>query len=783
MPYIVLILNIFCILAYLLRVISLFRLFNFITKIVVAYRNYVLNRYLFRIMKKSNLFVGLFFSLFLLSGTLQAADKDKDMDRFTSDLMKRMTLEEKVGQLSQCSGGFATGPNNSRISRTEDVRKGLLGSMLNISGAADTRKYQEAAMESRLQIPLIFGLDVVHGFRTGFPLPLAEAASFDLNAIEISARCAAREAAAAGLHWTFAPMVDVSWDARWGRVMEGAGEDPYYGAKVAATRVHGFQGDDLSDEATILACIKHFGGYGAPIAGKDYNNVDMSMGHFANFYMPPYKAGAEAGAATFMSAFNDFNNIPCSGNSFLLRHLLKNQWGFDGFVVSDWSSVSEMITHRYAADEKDAAYKAITAGLDMEMVSECYAKNLVSLVKEGKVSMKLINDAVRRILEQKYKLGLFEDPFRYCDEKREREVIGSPQSRKEACYVAERSIVLLKNQQHILPLSPNVKKIALVGALSKSQRDMCGSWSCADESKVVTLYEALQNRGVEIDYNDGYDMKQNKIVNLPQTLASAKQSDVVIVAIGETYDESGEMRSKGDISVPAEQQQLVAELVKTGKPVVVLLMCGRPLIFNQVRQDASAILCTWWLGSEAGNAICNVLWGDYNPSGKLPMTFPLHNGQIPINYQYKSTGRPETNGEWGTRYIDIPTAPAYPFGYGLSYTTFDYSDLRLSSGDGGKVRARVSVDVKNTGEYVGEEVVQLYVCDEVASVTRPIKELRGFEKISLKPGETRTVTFDITDEQLGFYDNQMKYRVEKGDFTLMIGTNSQELQSVKYTLK
>lgn len=709
--------------------------------------------------------------------------ENKEMDRFVSELMGKMTIEEKIGQLCQCSGGFATGPNNTRIDRTEDISKGLLGSMLNVSGVANTRKYQEAAMKSRLQIPLIFGLDVIHGFRTGFPLPLAEAASFDLEAIERSARCSAREAAAAGLHWTFAPMVDIGWDARWGRVMEGAGEDPYYGAKVAKARVHGLQGDDLSDESTIMACIKHFAGYGAPIAGKDYNSVDMSMGHFANFYMSPYKAGAEAGAATFMSAFNDFNNEPCTGSEFLLRDLLKNKWGFDGFVVSDWGSVGEMINHRYAADEKEAAIKGITAGLDMEMVSECYSKNLKSLVEEGKVDEKLVDDAVRRILEQKYKLGLFEDPFKYCNEEREKTVIGSKQSRDDACYVAERSIVLLKNEKNILPLSKDVKRISLVGALAKSQKDMCGAWSCADVSKVVTLYDAMCERGYNVDYVEGYSLENNKIVDLNRTLSSARNSDVVIVAMGERAWQSGEMRSKGDISIAEEQQKLVSELVKTGKPVVVLMMCGRPVIFNEVRKDAPAILCTWWLSSEAGNAICNVLWGDYNPSGKLPMTFPQHNGQIPLNYQYKSTGRPTANGGWCAKYIDIPTEPAYPFGYGLSYTTFEYSDLKVNDLEHGDVYANISVNVKNTGKYKGEEVVQLYVRDEVASITRPIKELKGFEKISLEPGETKTVTFDITDEQLGFYNNNMDYVVEKGDFTFMVGTNSKDVQSIKYTLK
>lgn len=721
-------------------------------------------------------------AIFAMGSMAQNQKDEAQMNRFISGLMKKMTLEEKVGQLSQCSGGFATGPDNTRISRTEDISKGLIGSLLNVSGAANTRKYQEAAMKSRLQIPLLFGLDVIHGYRTGFPLPLAEAASFDLDAIERGSRCAAKEAAAAGLHWTFAPMVDISWDARWGRVMEGAGEDPYYGSLVAKARVHGLQGDDLSKENTILSCIKHFAGYGAAIAGKDYNSVDMSMGQFANFYMPPYKAGAEAGAATFMSAFNDFNNEPSTGSTFLLRELLKNQWGFKGFVVSDWGSVGEMMNHRYAKDEKEAAYKGINAGLDMEMVSECYSKNLVSLVKEGKVSIKLVDDAVRRILEQKYKLGLFDDPFRYCDEERERTVIGSQESRKEACYVSERSIVLLKNENSVLPLSSSIKKVALIGALSKSQKDMCGAWSCAEVGKVVTLYEAMEKRGVDISYNDGYDLKTNKIVNLDQTLAAARQSDVVIVAMGEQAWESGEMRSKGDISIAAEQQRLVSELVKTGKPVVVLMMCGRPVIFNEVRRDAPAILCTWWLGSEAGNAICNVLWGDYNPSGKLPMTFPQHNGQIPLYYQYKSTGRPTALGGWCAKYIDIPTEPAYPFGYGLSYTTFNYSDVKLLPGDGKGTYTRVAVTVTNTGKCEGEEVVQLYVRDEVASITRPIKELKGFEKIKLNPGESKTVTFDVKDEQLGFYNNQMKFIVEKGDFTLMVGGNSRDLQEIKYIL-
>ncbi|WP_303011800.1 beta-glucosidase BglX [uncultured Bacteroides sp.] len=700
---------------------------------------------------------------------------------FISNLMKKMTLDEKIGQLYQCSGGGdITGPNKEKIPRIEQISQGYLGSMLNIQGIEEIRKFQKAAMKSRLGIPLIFGLDVLHGYHTGFPIPLAEAASFDLKTIEEASHCSATEAASEGINWTFAPMVDISWDARWGRVMEGAGEDPFYGALVAQARVRGLQGDDLSATNTIMACVKHFAAYGAPIAGKEYNNVDMSISHFANFYMPPYKAAVEAGAATVMAAFNDFNNIPSSCNNFLLRKLLKEQWRFKGFVVSDMNSVREIINHRYAENEKDAAAKAINAGMDMEMVSTCYLKYLKELIKEKKVKESTLDDAVRRILEKKYELGLFDDPYKYCNPERARQTLNSPSIRDAARRMAERSIVLLKNERNLLPLSEETRKIALIGALAKSKNDMRGGWSGADENKVVTIYEAMKNRGCTINYCDGYDLERNQIVNLEQTLLAARQSDVVIVAMGERAGETGELSSKGDISIPAEQQKLVSELIKTGKPVIVLMMCGRPVIFNEVRREAPAILCTWWLGSEAGNAICNVLWGDYNPSGKLPMTFPQHNGQVPLYYQYKSTGRPTALGGWCSKYKDIPTEPAYPFGYGLSYSTFTYSNPELLPGNNKEIHARVNVTVTNTGKYTGEEVVQLYVRDEVASITRPIKELKGFEKITLKAGESKTVTFNIKDQQLGFYDNKMNFIVEKGDFTFMIGGNSEELKEITY---
>lgn len=723
----------------------------------------------------------LFLLLSIASLNAQNSKDLKNRNKFVSNLMKKMTLDEKIGQLYQCSGGGdITGPNKEKIPRIEQISQGSLGSMLNIQGIDEIRKFQEAAIKSRLKIPLVFGLDVLHGYRTGFPIPLAEAASFDLKAIEEASRCSATEAASEGINWTFAPMVDISWDARWGRVMEGAGEDPFYGALVAKARVCGLQGNDLSATNTIMACVKHFAAYGAPVAGKEYNSVDMSLGHFANFYMPPYKAAVEAGAATVMGAFNDFNNIPSSCNEFLLRKLLKEQWGFKGFVVSDMNSVREIINHRYAEDEKDAAAKAINAGMDMEMVSTCYLKYLKELIKEGKVKESTLDDAVRRILEKKYELGLFDDPYKYCDPGRARQVINSAPIRKASRHIAERSIVLLKNEGGLLPLSKETKKIALIGALAKSPSEMRGGWSGADESKVVTIYEAMKNRGCIINYADGYNLESNQIVNLEQVLTAARQSDAVIMAIGERAGETGELSSKGDISIPAEQQRLVTELIKTGKPVVVLMMCGRPVIFNKVRQNASAILCTWWLGSEAGNAICNALWGDYNPSGKLPMTFPQHNGQIPLYYQYKSTGRPTALGGWCSKYKDIPTEPAYPFGYGLSYTTFTYSDIKLLPGNNKDIHIRVAVTVTNTGKCTGEEVVQLYIRDEVASITRPIKELKGFEKIELKAGESKTVTFDIKDQQLGFYDNEMKFIVEKGDFTFMIGGNSKELKEISY---
>lgn len=719
-------------------------------------------------------------------GVTTASPQNSPKDKFVSKLLKQMTLDEKIGQLAQCTyrGNF-TGPDGGNLPKEEYVKQGKIGSMLNVIGIKDIRRYQELALQSRLRIPLIFGLDVIHGYRTGFPLPLAEAASFDLEMIKEAARYNALESAADGLNWVFAPMVDISWDARWGRVMEGAGEDPYYGSRVAEARIRGLQGSNLADTATVMACVKHFAGYGAPIAGKEYNSVDMSLGQFANFYMPPYQAAIQAGAATVMSAFNDFNNIPCTANDFLLNQLLRKKWGFKGFVVSDYNSVEELVNHRYASDKKDAAAKALNAGLDMEMVSTCYLTYLKELIQEGKVKESVLDNAVRRILEKKYELGLFEDPFRYCNPARSARVLNSPEVRNASLRMAERSIVLLENKGSVLPLAPQIKSVALIGGLTKSQWDMAGAWAAmTDRNKIVTLHDALQQKGLAVNYADGYDLKTNRMSGLQEAIQAANASDIIIVAIGEKANQSGEKTSKVNISLPEEQQMLVAELKKTGKPVIVLVMCGRPVIFNEAREHADAVLCTWWLGSEAGNAIYNVLWGKYNPSAKLPMTFPAHVGQIPIHYQQKSTGRPTSLKQaYTASYIDSSTEPAYYFGHGLSYTTFGYSNLNVKPGKTLGIHALVSVKVTNQGPYTGEEVVQLYVQDKTASVTRPIKELKGIRKIKLEAGESQTVTFSINDEALGFYDNDMNYKVEPGDFIFMVGGSSNNLQQITFTLQ
>lgn len=731
--------------------------------------------------------------LFLVSCGGNISDKvstlsipDKYEQRVDS-VLKLMTLDEKIGQLNQYTGNWqATGPVVEDPTKIEQIKAGKVGSMLNIKSVKHTRELQEYAMQSRLRIPLMFGLDVVHGLRTIYPIPLGEAASFDLDLMKRTAAGAAKEASAQGVHWTFAPMIDISRDARWGRVMEGAGEDTWYGCKVAQARVNGFQGDDLSDPHTIMACAKHFAAYGACIAGKDYNTVDISEQTLHEVYLPPFKAAVDAGVASFMNSFNDINGIPATGNTYIQRDLLKGSWNFNGLTVSDWGSIREMIPHGYVSDLKGAAEKAILAGCDIDMESRAYHIHLKKLVEEGTVSEDYIDDAVRRILFKKFELGLFDNPFLYCDETREKEVVLSEELKNLSREAGAKSIVLLKNDQGSLPLN-NPKKIAVIGSLAKSQKDMLGFWAnegIVDE--VVTVYEGLKNKYPESDvvYADGYDLATNEL-HLMDACNAAMQSDVVIVAVGERFENSGEAKSRADINIHPNHQLLVKELKKTGKNVVVLLMGGRPMIFNEMTPHADAILLTWWLGTEAGNAIADVLAGDYNPSGKLPMTFPVHVGQIPIYYNYKNTGRPE-NKEIGysCRYQDIDFEPAYPFGYGLSYTDFLISEpVVKDSVFSLKTPLEDCVKVKNTGKYAGKETVQLYIRDLVASLTRPVKELRGFQQVELQPGEEKEISFMLTEKELGFESACKGWTVEPGLFDVMVGNSALNVKKTRVELK
>lgn len=731
--------------------------------------------------------------LFLVSCGGNISDKvstlsipDKYEQRVDS-VLKLMTLDEKIGQLNQYTGNWqATGPVVEDPTKIEQIKAGKVGSMLNIKSVKHTRELQEYAMQSRLRIPLMFGLDVVHGLRTIYPIPLGEAASFDLDLMKRTAAGAAKEASAQGVHWTFAPMIDISRDARWGRVMEGAGEDTWYGCKVAQARVNGFQGDDLSDPHTIMACAKHFAAYGACIAGKDYNTVDISEQTLHEVYLPPFKAAVDAGVASFMNSFNDINGIPATGNTYIQRDLLKGSWNFNGLTVSDWGSIREMIPHGYVSDLKGAAEKAILAGCDIDMESRAYHIHLKKLVEEGTVSEDYIDDAVRRILFKKFELGLFDNPFLYCDETREKEVVLSEELKNLSREAGAKSIVLLKNDQGSLPLN-NPKKIAVIGSLAKSQKDMLGFWAnegIVDE--VVTVYEGLKNKYPESDvvYADGYDLATNEL-HLMDARNAAMQSDVVIVAVGERFENSGKAKSRADINIHPNHQLLVKELKKTGKNVVVLLMGGRPMIFNEMTPHADAILLTWWLGTEAGNAIADVLAGDYNPSGKLPMTFPAHVGQIPIYYNYKNTGRPE-NKEIGysCRYQDIDFEPAYPFGYGLSYTDFLISEpVVKDSVFSLKTPLEVCVKVKNTGKYAGKETVQLYIRDLVASLTRPVKELRGFQQVELQLGEEKEISFMLTEKELGFESACKGWTVEPGLFDVMVGNSALNVKKTRVELK
>ena len=718
-----------------------------------------------------------------------AAAQQETIDQKVNALLKKMTIEEKIGQLNQYTGdNAATGPITINSNKQAEIKAGLIGSMLNVVGTKYTRQYQELAMQSRLKIPLLFGQDVIHGYKTTFPLPLAEAASWDLQAIELAARVAAIEASASGIHWTFAPMVDIGRDPRWGRVMEGAGEDTYLGSKIAYARVKGFQGNKLGDLNSVMACVKHFAAYGAAVGGRDYNSVDMSERMLWETYLPPFKAALDAGAATFMNSFNDINGIPATGNAYLQRDILKGKWNFQGFVVSDWGSIGEMVAHGYSKDLKAAALSAITAGSDMDMESNAYRYNLAELVKEGKVSVALIDDAVKRILRKKYELGLFDDPYKYSDDKRAEKALNNPEHRKAALEVAQKSIVLLKNDNQTLPISKNVKTIAFIGPMVKEYKENMGFWSVelpeVDYSKwIVSQWDGLQNKvgkNTKLLYAKGCEVEGDNKAGFAEAVATAKQADVVVLSIGEKRDMSGEAKSRSNLHLPGVQEDLVKAIQATGKPVVVLINAGRPLVFNWTADNVPAIVYTWWLGTEAGNAIADVLFGDYNPSGKLPMTFPREVGQIPIYYNHYSTGRPaknESETNYVSAYIDLKNSPKYPFGYGLSYTKFNYTNLKLSST---KIKSnetiKVSFQLSNVGKVTGEEVVQLYLKDKFGSVVRPVLELKDFQKIKLNAGESKTIEFTIDKEKLSFYNSKLEWVAEPGDFEVMIGASSADIK-------
>ena len=746
-------------------------------------------------MKKSYaMYKNYFFSIIaviLLSGCAISGKSDKEaiLDNKVDSVLRLMTLDEKIGQMVLYSSDWdVTGPSLKK-GYLDDIRKGNCGNIFNAHTAAYTRKLQKIAVEeTRLGIPLLFGYDVIHGHKTIFPISLGESASWDLAAIEKSARVSATEAAASGINWTFAPMCDISVDPRWGRVSEGAGEDPYLGSKIAAARVHGFQGDDLGDTLTILACVKHFAAYGAPLAGRDYNTVDMSERVFLDTYLPPYKAAIDAGAMSVMSSFNELFGVPASGSKYLLTDILRTKLGFKGFVVTDYTSINEMVNHGIVANEADAGLLAIKAGVDMDMQGEVYFKYLKKQVKEGLVPEKLINDAVKRILRVKFMLGLFKNPYLYCNEAREKREIYAPAHLDAALDVAKKSMVLLKNDNNTLPLKKG-EKIVVIGELANSTRDLLGSWKAAGDWNFMksTLDELKAYNGESnVTYSEGCKVIGDDRSGFSAALAAARKGDKIVMVIGESCDWSGEATSRTNINVPGVQTELLEKLKALNKPVVVVLMNGRPLDLSKESTLASSILEVWFPGTMGGKAITQVLYGEYNPSGKLTMTFPRNVGQVPIFYYEKNTGRPIylANPKYKSRYIDCPNDPLYPFGFGLSYTTFAYSDIKLSTTElTGKGELKATVHVTNTGNVAGEEVVQCYVRDLVGSVTRPVKELKGFEKIMLKTGESKNVTFTITPDMLAFHRLDMTYGTEPGNFKLFIGGNSRDVKETGFSLK
>lgn len=713
-----------------------------------------------------------------VKNTLTDAEKET---RFVRDLMKKMTLTEKIGQLSQYVGGeLLTGPKSGAVSDSLFVR-GMVGSILNVGGVDNLRKLQQKNMESsRLKIPILFAFDVIHGYKTIFPTPLAESCSWDLALMYETAKAAAIEASASGIHWTFAPMVDVARDPRWGRIVEGAGEDTYLGCKIAEARVRGFQWN-LGKPNALFACAKHFVAYGAPQAGRDYAPVDLSLSALAEVYLPPFKACIDAGVHTFMSAFNSINGVPATSNRWLLTDLLRKEWKFKGFVVSDWNAVQELKAHGVAETDEDAAMAAFNAGVDMNMTDGLYNRCLEKLVRENCIDMNEIDASVERILRAKYALGLFEDPYRFLDNQRESREVRSASAMALARKAAASSMVLLKNANALLPLSKQTKRIALVGPLANNRAEVMGSWKARGEDKdVVTVLEGIKNKlgsGTEVNYVQGCDFLDPSTSEFSAALDAAKQSDVVIAVVGEKALMSGESRSRAVLRLPGKQEALLDTLRKAGKPLVVVLMNGRPLCLESVDKQADAMLEAWFPGTQCGNAVADVLFGDIVPAAKLTASFPLTEGQIPNNYNYKRSGRPGDMPYSSTvRHIDVPNRNLYPFGYGLSYTTFSYGEMQCPTAFDDKGFLPVSVDVTNTGNYDGEEIVQLYVADKVASMVRPIKELKGFQKVFIPKGQTKRVEFKLNVRDLGFWNSLMQYVVEPGTFEIMVGSNSEELQ-------
>jgi beta-glucosidase len=734
----------------------------------------------------------LFITLSIASCNRQNISEQMDFSQKADSIIQLMTLDEKVGQLTLYTSGWdITGPVMNQDTRNL-IKQGKVGGIFNAYTINYVKDLQRIAVEeTRLRIPLIFGYDVIHGHRTIFPIPLAQASSWDTAAIRQSERIAAMEASAEGINWTFAPMVDIARDPRWGRVSEGAGEDTWLGSVIAEARVKGFQDNNLASSNTLMACVKHFAAYGAPQAGRDYHTVDMSDRSLLEWYLPPYKAALDAGAGSVMTSFNEIAGIPSTANKWLFTDLLRNQWKFDGFVVTDYTAINELIPHGVATDLSEAAKLAIESGVDMDMQGSAFHYHLSALVKSGKVMEQTLDRAVKRVLIAKYKLGLFDDPYRYCNKQREKEEIMKPDYLQFARTFVAKSCVLLKNERRILPIPKNIKNIAVIGPLGNSKEDMLGNWSAAGQAeKCITLMEGLTNNlpGVKVLYAQGCDVNSTNRSKFAEALQLAKKADYVVLAVGETRDMSGEAASRTSISLPGVQAELCKAVISVGKPAVVVLFSGRPLAISEIDSVAPAILQAWFGGTQAGNGIADILTGRYNPSGKLTMTFPRNEGQIPIFYNAKNTGRPidpeNLSDKYKSKYIDTPNTPLHPFGYGLSYTNFSYSNIVMNDSifrDGETIIA--SVEVTNTGKHDGEEVVQLYIRDLVGDVTRPLKELKGFRKIFIKREQSTKVTFTLTLNDLSYYHQDMHFGWDPGEFELFIGTNSEDNKKAKFLVK